>query len=75
MRVISNMEVCPSVWTSIIASVQAMRLQYPNGTFFMMGDNRNDSDDSSEWGPLPPGRLIGKAEAIFWPPNRATLRL
>lgn len=47
----------------------------PANTLFMMGDNRNDSDDSTEWGPLPANRVIGKAEAIFWPPNRATMRL
>lgn len=36
----------------------------PKGTYFMMGDNRDDSDDSRMWGPLPTKYLIGKAEFI-----------
>ncbi|TPW09766.1 MAG: hypothetical protein FD129_2101, partial [bacterium] len=33
-------------------------------------DNRNHSLDSHVWGPLLKDRVIGRAEAIFWPPNR-----
>lgn len=38
--------------------------------YFMMGDNRNHSQDSHAWGPLPADRLIGRADLIFWPPSR-----
>jgi len=47
----------------------------PKGTFFMMGDNRNDSQDSTMWGPLPAKRIVGKADAIFWPINRVNWSL
>jgi signal peptidase I len=42
----------------------------PKGSFFMMGDNRGESDDSRYWGPVPKKWLIGTAFATYWPPNR-----
>lgn len=42
----------------------------PPNTYFMMGDNRGQSDDSRFWGPLPSDWIIGKAFATYWPPNR-----
>ena len=41
--------------------------------YFMMGDNRNNSRDSHEWGPLERWRFIGRAEVRFWPPLRVHL--
>jgi signal peptidase I len=42
----------------------------PPGHFFMMGDNRGESDDSRYWGPVPKSWIIGKAFATYWPPDR-----
>ena len=42
----------------------------PKGHFFMMGDNRGESADSREWGPVPKKWMIGKAFATYWPPGR-----
>jgi signal peptidase I len=42
----------------------------PPDHYFMMGDNRGESDDSRFWGPIPRDWIIGKAFATYWPPNR-----
>jgi signal peptidase I len=42
----------------------------PAGHYYMMGDNRGESDDSRQWGPVPRKWIIGKAFFTYWPPKR-----
>jgi signal peptidase I len=42
----------------------------PPGHYFMMGDNRGESDDSRFWGPVPQKWIIGTAFFTYWPPDR-----
>ena len=44
-------------------------IKIPAGHWFMMGDNRGESDDSRFWGPVPTGWVIGGAVATYWPPD------
>jgi signal peptidase I len=43
------------------------------GHYLVFGDNRNNSKDSHFWGSLNGGRIVGRADAICWPPQRAGL--
>ena len=45
----------------------------PQDHWFMMGDNRGQSDDSRFWGPVPKKWIIGGAFATYWPPKRVGL--
>lgn len=45
-------------------------MQVPEDNFFVMGDNRNDSNDSRYWGFLPRQNIIGRAAFRFWPLDR-----
>jgi signal peptidase I len=45
----------------------------PRGDYFMMGDNRGESDDSRFWGPVPKSWIIGEAFFTYWPPDRIGL--
>ncbi|HEY5318116.1 MAG TPA: signal peptidase I, partial [Solirubrobacteraceae bacterium] len=42
----------------------------PHGDYYMMGDNRGESDDSRFWGPVPRSWIIGDAFFTYWPPDR-----
>jgi signal peptidase I len=45
-------------------------IKIPPGHWFMMGDNRGNSDDSRFWGPVPTSWIIGQAIITYWPPDR-----
>jgi signal peptidase I len=46
------------------------QITVPEDSLFVLGDNRNNSSDSHNWGPVPRDFVIGKALFVYWPPEQ-----
>jgi signal peptidase I len=42
-------------------------IKIPTGKYFLLGDNRNESEDSSIWGPVEKEKIIGKIICRYYP--------
>jgi signal peptidase I len=51
--------------------VQGKTMQVPPNSFFVMGDSRDNSEDSRFWGFVPRELIIGRAMFVYWSCDRA----
>lgn len=52
---------------------EGQQVVVPEGQYFVMGDNRDYSSDSREWGFVTKKKIIGKSFAVYWPISRFRL--
>jgi signal peptidase I len=57
------------------ANVKNGELVVPEGFYFAMGDNRDNSLDSRYWGLVPRDNIVGKPVVIFWSYDATTAAL
>lgn len=57
-------------WIQMKSLVNHGELTVPPHSFFVLGDNRNDSEDSRYWGFVPASAIVGKALLIYFSLNQ-----
>ncbi len=68
-QVFINGELFDETYEPVPGSYSTPLQTVPEGQVFVLGDNRNNSNDSHTWGPLPIENIVGRAWLSYWPPS------
>lgn len=77
-----TLDSAPALWTinnNLLPDEMQRRIEQarpgpvPPRRYLMLGDHRNNSNDSHYWGFVPRENILGKALFVFWPPQRIAL--
>ncbi len=63
---IQHLNVPPDTYRDNFPGVGSREILVPEGQYFVMGDNRDNSEDSRYWGYVPRENIIGKPVLIYW---------
>lgn len=62
-----NGEVHPEPYLIYPGSTDQAALVLKEKEYFVMGDNRRQSEDSRKWGPVPEDNILGRVWLVYWP--------
>ena len=65
-------DVSSNWWIQMKSLVNHGELTVPPHSYFVLGDNRNDSEDSRYWGFVPASAIVGKPLLIYFSLNQAS---
>ncbi len=68
--IIINGEKVFEPWLKEDMNYEIPLFEVPEDSYWVLGDNRNNSLDSHLWGPLPSENIIGRAVFRYWPLNK-----
>ncbi|MDR0685800.1 MAG: signal peptidase I [Spirochaetaceae bacterium] len=66
-----NIPNVPAIWDEAIPFSGSMeKIVLGIDEFFVLSDDRGNTNDSRTWGPIPAAFIIGKAIFRYWPPDK-----
>lgn len=68
---LSNIDLSGSM--DCVPKLEALDCRLQENQYFVLGDNRNSSNDSRDWGPAPLENIVGKVWFVYWPLSKLPL--
>lgn len=62
-----NGEALPEPYLSRRDESGARKVTLEDDEYYVIGDNRRNSNDSRSWGPVPEDNIVGRVWLVYWP--------